>query len=89
MKKPISEHISERLSIGKEILMDIPKLSIAGNRELLIENYHFITEYTSEIIRIKTKEYTLKIEGIELNLRCISREELEISGIFTQISFEH
>ena len=89
MKKSFSERAAERLSIGKDILMDIPKLSISGNRELLIENYHTITEYNPEIIRIKTKEYTLKIEGINLNLHCISREELEISGVFAQISFEH
>ncbi len=89
MKKRISERCSEKLSIEKEILMDIPKLSISGNREIYIENYHSITEYSPEVMRIKTKDYTVKIEGVELKLSFISREDLKISGIFAQISFEH
>lgn len=89
MKKKISEHMAEKLSIEKEILMDIPKLSISGNREIYIENYHLITEYLPERIRIKTKDYTVKIEGAELKLSFIAREDLKISGIFAQISFEH
>ena len=89
MKNNISEHMAKKLDIGRDILMDIPKLSISGNREIYIENYHSIVEYTSEIIRIKTRDYILKIEGAELSLSYISREDLQILGIFAQIMFEH
>lgn len=89
MKKPISEQMAEKLSIEKEIMMDIPHLSISGNRELYIENYHSITEYTPEVIRIKTKDYTLKIDGIDLRLSFIDKEDIGISGIFAEISFLH
>lgn len=89
MKKKLSEHIAENLDIEKDIIMSIPRLSIVGNREIYIENYRHITEYTSECIAIKTSDYVLKIEGAELKLRYITKEDLKISGIFAQIIFTH
>ena len=89
MKKGISEFTAEKLDIEKDILMNIPRLIISGNRQLTIENYHSITEYSSEVIKIKTPDYILKIEGADLKLSYISREDLQISGIFAQILFEH
>ena len=89
MKKRISELAAERFDIPKDILMDTPRLLISGNREITIENYHSITEYTPETIRIKTRDYTLKIDGADLKLSYISREDLKILGVFAQILFEH
>ena len=89
MKKRISELAAERFDIPKDILMDIPRLLISGNREITIENYHSITECTPETIRIKTRDYTLKIDGADLKLSYISREDLKILGVFAQILFEH
>ena len=89
MKKKISEHIAEGLNIEKDIIMNIPHLSISGNREIYIENYQHITEYTDELISIKTNDYLLKVEGRELKLLYITSEDLKIIGIFTQISFTH
>lgn len=89
MKKPFSELISEKLDIPKDILMNIPRLTLSGNRELVIENYFSISEYTPELIKIKAPDYILKIDGDGLKLSLISREALKISGIFTQISFEN
>ena len=89
MKKRISEYAAEKLDIDKGILMNIPKLTISGNREITIENYHSITEYSSEIIKIKTPDYILKIEGADLMLSYIGPEDLQISGVFAQILFEH
>ena len=89
MKKRISEFTAEKLDIDKGILMNIPRLTFSGNRELTIENYRNITEYSPEVIRIKTPDYILKIEGVDLKLSYISREDLQISGIFSRILFEH
>ena len=89
MKKRISEYTAEKLDIDKGILMNIPTLTISGNREITIENYNSITEYSSEVIKIKTRDYILKIEGVDLKLSYISPEDLHISGIFAQILFEH
>lgn len=89
MKKKFSEHIAESLNIEKDILMNIPHLSISGNREIYIENYRHITEYTDERICIKTNDYILKVEGRELKLLYITAEDLKITGIFAQIIFAH
>lgn len=89
MKKPLSELISEKLDIPKDILMSIPRITAVGNRELVIENYFSLYEYTSDVIKIKAPDYILKIDGTDLKLSLISREALKISGIFAQISFEN
>lgn len=48
MKKSKKERITEMLDMPKEVVLDIPKLTIYSNNQLTIENYNGILEYTDE-----------------------------------------
>lgn len=89
MKKAIKEKVADNLDLPYDVVLNIPKLSISGNRELYIENYHSLIEYTDKLIRIKTADYILKIDGAELEIDFINRFDVKIFGIFFKITFDH
>lgn len=88
MRKKASELASDKLGLPKELIMNIPKLSIAGNKELFLENYQNIVEYTDRIIRIKTKDYVVRITGEYLKITQMDADNLFAKGDFREISFE-
>ena len=46
MKKRISESIADAWGVPKEVIMNIPKLTIEGASEIYIENHKGILSYT-------------------------------------------
>ena len=68
--------------------MGVPLISTIGNREMTIENYVGILEYTDETIIIKCKSVVLKIQGSELELKTMNENFLYIIGRFKCFLFE-
>ena len=85
--KSIREIIAEKWGVGKEIIMDIPKLTIAGNREIYIESYKGVTRCDTDEIWISSAMGTLIIKGAELKIKYIGLESLLISGVFSEIKY--
>lgn len=86
-KKNIKKNITEALELPKEILLNLPLVTIIGNEDFKIENYKNILEYSENKLKINTSCGILKIEGTSLTLKEISSEKLLISGIIK--SFEY
>ena len=59
-----------------------------GNRELYIENFQSILEYSDRIVRLQAKYDQLCIEGRQLQIRYYNREEMKICGRIHCIRFE-
>lgn len=78
--RPIRERMAEAFDLPKEALFDTVLISCIGNRELTVENYKSILEYSDRCIRIQASPRPIKISGQHLELRSISRELLYIVG---------
>lgn len=87
MGKGIKRNVSEALELPKEVVLNLPLISIIGREEFCIENYKGIIEYSEEKIRINTASGILKIEGKNLNLRNITSESLTITGGMFKFEF--
>lgn len=81
------KQLANTLDLPKELLLDYPLTSFIGNEELMIQNHKGIIEYTSEVIRVKTKIGPLKIEGKHLYINKMSPETLIITGIIRLLMF--
>lgn len=86
-KANIKEKVSEMLELPREIVLDIPKLVFVGNKELSIENYKGIIEYSENIIRINTNTHMLKITGYNLEIKTITEEEVLVNGNIAGLEF--
>lgn len=72
--------VSEAFELPKEITLDLPKISIIGNIQTLIENHKGIIEYNPERIRVNSSIGVIRIEGKEMNLRNIGSDDIIITG---------
>ena len=64
----IKRNFTETLKLPREVILDLPLISVTGREELIIENFKGILEYSDEKIRINTKSGIIKIIGKNLLL---------------------
>ena len=76
------------LEIPEEISSQIPKLTIKGFKEILVENYKTILEYQDFFIRISTYIGIININGFELNLNEMTNDDVLITGKIEGSDFE-
>jgi sporulation protein YqfC len=83
----LKNKFSSVLDIPKDVMLDLPKLTVIGDIQIYIENHQGIIEYTSELVRLSTSLGQLVIKGENLVLRNISIEEIYIDGKIEEIGF--
>ena len=83
----VKREITEALALPKEIVLNLPLISLYGNEELNLENYKGVVEYTSERIRINTSKGILKIEGRNLLLKQVTSENISVTGGIVKIEY--
>lgn len=81
--------IADTLELPKDIVMDVPKITIIGNVQLNIENHLGIVEYTSRTIRINTCIGMFKINGEDMIIRSIASDEIVIEGIIENLDISN
>ncbi len=88
MKKRISERAADAWGVPKDVIMNIPRLAISGDKEIYIENHKGILEYTDTEIRISTAMGIVRVCGKNLVIDRIRLEDIVISGSFTKVEYE-
>ncbi len=83
----IKRNFTETLKLPREVILDLPLISVTGREELIIENFKGILEYSDKKIRINTKSGIIKITGKNLLLGQITSECLSIKGTLCSIEF--
>lgn len=71
----------------KDVLLDLPKVTLIGNVQLVLENHRGIVEYTEERMRIMVAGGQLEIIGEKLVLRTILPEELMVEGRIHRLNY--
>ncbi|MCC8159985.1 MAG: sporulation protein YqfC [Oscillospiraceae bacterium] len=88
MKKRISEAAADAWGVPKDVIMNIPRFTISGDREIYIENHKGLLGYTDKEIRVLTGMGTVKICGKNLSIDRIRLEDILISGKFDAVEYE-
>ena len=76
------------LEIPQEISTNEPKITIAGFKKMLIENYKVILEYQDIYIRIKTYIGIVNITGFNLKLGEMTDDDIIVTGNIETVDFE-
>ena len=80
--------ISKILEMPPEVVSDIPKISILGFDEVIIENYKNIMEYENFYIKINTHIGIININGLNLSLMQMNQDDMKITGKIDSIDVE-
>jgi sporulation protein YqfC len=86
-KVSLKERFTELLDLPKEIVLNIPKITIVGNGDMIIENYKSLIEYESMRIRLNTGIGVIKITGSRLLIREITSEDIILCGEIQAFEF--
>ena len=77
------------LDVPKEIVTGLPKITILGFNEILIENYKGILVYEEFYIRVNTYIGIVNINGLNFNIKQMTEDDLLITGQIDSIDLEN
>ncbi len=80
--------VSKFLEIPREVISNIPKITITGFNEIMIENFKGIIEYEDYFARISTEIGNININGFNLNLTEMTTDDIMITGKIETVDFE-
>ena len=86
--KSIQSRINRLLEIPQEISTNLPKITVIGFKQMLIENYKMILEYQDFFIRISTQIGIININGFDLKLGEMTADEVLVTGKIENIDLE-
>ncbi len=81
------EKLTRFLDLPKEIVYNLPKVTLIGNMQVLLENHRGIIEYSAEKVRIAINSGEMEITGEGLFIRNINRDEISLDGDISAIKF--
>jgi len=85
-KKRLEYMLANLLELPKDLVMDLPRVTLLGDMQVIVENHRGIIEYTRERVRISTSLGELIIDGTSLALRTIFPEEIAVDGKIRALS---
>ena len=85
----ILQKAAEKLSLPADVVAGAPRVEITGCRQVFIENHRGVLEYGSELIDVNGGRVTVRIEGADLTLKAMNKNELLIGGNIMSVSFKY
>ena len=86
-KSNIKKTITSMLELPKEVVFNLPLITVIGNEEINIENYKGVIEYNLERVRINTSCGVIKIQGKKLLLKQITTENISVAGVISKFEY--
>ena len=80
--------IDKMLELPQEVCTDIPKITMTGFDEMIIENFKGILEYEEFFVRINTYIGIISINGFKLNLENMTNDDIKVTGQIESIELE-
>lgn len=87
VKKKISEYVADTWGVPKDVIMDIPRITISGDREIYIEHHKGVSLCKKDEIRIVTSSGEVSVGGINLEISAIRPEDILVIGEFRKIEY--
>jgi len=88
MKKKGMKKLNRMLEMPQEVYTNVPKFTITGFQELVIENYKGILEYENFFVRISTHIGIVNINGLNLNLETMTNDDIRVTGKIESVELE-
>ena len=83
----LRKNVTEALELPKEIMLNLPLISLIGREEVTVENYKGILEYGEDVVRIGTAAGVFRLKGKNFCLKQLSAECLVVTGSVESMEF--
>lgn len=78
---------AERLEIPAFGLHGLPRLTLTGRRELLVELHRGITRYSEDCVEFAVEGGSVRVRGTGLRLVAMDRGALLLAGVIACVEF--
>ena len=82
------EVISNTLGLPRDIMLNLPKITITGDNEIIIENHKGIVLFEKEFIKINSSIGLICIYGNSLEVLFMGGNTIILSGKFKSVVYE-
>jgi len=82
------ESLANQLDLPRDVMLNIPKISVTGNNEITIENHKGIVFFGDKEVRINSNVGLISILGEEFEILFLGGSTITISGKFKTINYE-
>ena len=87
MKNP-REALGNAWGVPKDVSLDLPHMTVSGNKELYIENYKALLSYDSGSIVVGSRKFVIAVTGKNLEIKSIRRDDILITGEILHIEYK-
>ncbi len=82
------ESIPDIFDLPKDVVLDLPRITVVGDRQVLVENHRGIASYRPDLLSIGYSSGRVSIRGCRLSIASISKDEVLIEGRVTTIRID-
>lgn len=82
------ESLANQLDLPRDVMMNIPKISVTGNNEITIENHKGIVLFDEKEVKINSNVGLISISGEKFEILFLGGSTITISGRFRSILYE-
>jgi len=83
----LSKLTAKLLDLPQDVVLDLPRFTMIGNRQLYVENHRGVLHFSSDSLKLGLTRGHLEIRGKELVIRAILPEEVFVEGIISDIRY--
>lgn len=80
--------VAAALELPPDVFSGMPRLSMVGNRELIVEGHTGIIEYSDGCVKLGGGIFIICVAGRGLELVSFSQESLGVRGVILSITFQ-
>lgn len=82
------ENLASGLDLPRDVVMNIPKISVTGNNEITIENHKGIVLFDEKEVKVNSNVGLISISGEKFEILFLGGSTITISGKFKAIHYE-
>ena len=79
------EQAAERLARPADSMAALPRITLTGRRQLLIEQHKGLARYESDCVELELGTFRLRVQGGDLRLAAMDRDAVLLTGAITAL----
>lgn len=82
------ETIAEKLDLPRDVILNLPKITIIGDNEICIENHRGVILFQEKEIKVNSNIGFVTIEGSNFEILFMGGSTLTVSGKFRTVRYD-
>lgn len=82
------QNIADKLDLPRDIILNMPKITITGDNEIIIENHKGVVLFVENQVKVNSGVGLISIYGSRFEILFMGGSTITIGGKFKSIAYE-